>query len=73
MNVRHSSTKIIFRKRQNLTFHFNPQAIVAQKSTDELVFRRFQGEGLNFLKLDLIDLPPPQIFDAHLFETTREG
>ena len=72
MNVRHSSTKIIFRRRQNLTFHINPQAIVAQKSTDELVFRRFQGEGLNFLKLDLID-PPPQIFDAHLFETTREG
>ena len=48
---------------------FNPQAPVAQKISDELVFRRFQGEGVEFFfKSDLTD--PPQIFDAHLLENT---
>ena len=46
----------------------NPQAPVAQKSADEVVFRRFQGEGVEFFKSDLTD--PPQIFDAHLLENT---
>ena len=27
----------------------NPQAPVAQKIVDEVVFRRFQGEGVDFL------------------------
>ena len=46
---------------------FNPQAPVAQKSTDEVVFRHFQGEGVEFFfKSDLTD--PHQIFDAHLLE-----
>ena len=27
---------------------FNPQAPVAQKTADEMVFRRFQGEGVEF-------------------------
>ena len=40
----------------------NPQASVAQKSADEVVFRHFQGE-------DLTDRP--QIFDAHLLENTN--
>ena len=26
----------------------NPQALVAQKITDEVVFRRLQGEGVDF-------------------------
>ena len=35
---------------------FNPQAPVAQKIADEVVFRRFQGEGVEFFfKLDLTD------------------
>ena len=29
---------------------------VAQKVADEVVFRRFQGEGVEFFKSDLIDL-----------------
>ena len=45
----------------------NPQAPVAQKIADEVVFRDFQGEGVEF-KSDLTD--PHQIFDAHLLETT---
>ena len=30
---------------------FNPQAPVAQKVADEVVFRRFQGEGVEFFKI----------------------
>ena len=31
-------------------FYFvNPQALVAQKIADEVVFRHFQGEGVEFL------------------------
>ena len=45
----------------------NPQAPVAQKTADEVVFRHFQGEGVEFFfKSDLTD--PPQISDAHLLE-----
>ena len=29
----------------------NPQALVAQKTADEVVFRRFQGEGVEFFKI----------------------
>ena len=47
----------------------NPQALVAQKVADEVVFRRFQGKGVEFFfKSDLTDTP--QIFDAHLLENT---
>ena len=30
---------------------FNPQAPVAQKVADEVVFRRFRGEGVEFFKI----------------------
>ena len=43
----------------------NPHTPVAQKVADEVVFRRFQGEDVEFFfKSDLTD--PPQIFDVHL-------
>ena len=42
---------------------------VAQKVADEVVFRRFQGEGVEFF-LNRTSLTPPQIFDAHLLENT---
>ena len=43
----------------------NPQAPVAQKTADEVVFRHFQGEGVEFFfKSDLSD--PHQIFDANI-------
>ena len=36
----------------------NPQAPVAQKIADDVVFGRFQGEGVEFFfKSDLTDLP----------------
>ena len=31
--------------------HINPQAPVAQKVADEVVFRRFRGEGVEFFKI----------------------
>ena len=37
-----------------LAENINPQASVAQKTADQVVFRNFQGEGV-FLKSDLID------------------
>ena len=49
--------------------NFNPQAPVAQKIADEVVFRRFQGEDVEFFLSDLTD--PPQIFDAHLLDSTN--
>ena len=45
----------------------NPQAPVAQKSADEVVFRHFQGEGVEFF-FNRTSLTPHQIFDAHLLE-----
>ena len=45
----------------------NPQASVAQKIADEVVFRHFQGEGVEFFfKSDLTD--PPQNFLDHLLK-----
>ena len=39
-----------------LAENINPQASVAQKTADQVVFRNFQGEGVEFfLKSDLID------------------
>ena len=32
----------------NFRYDINPQAPVAQKSADEVIFRRFQGEGVEF-------------------------
>ena len=47
----------------------NPQAPVAQKIADEVVFRHFQGDGVEFFfKSDVTDPPSPQIFDALLLE-----
>ena len=48
----------------------NPQAPVAKKSADEVVFRYFQGEGVEFFFLNRTSLTPHQIFNAHLLETT---
>ena len=46
------------KKSENLMSHkiekvwkFNPQALVAQKIADEVVFRRFWGEGVEFFKI----------------------
>ena len=39
-----------------------------QKIADEMVFRRFQGDGVEFFKSDLTDLPSD--FDVHLLENT---
>ena len=50
---------------QNLAL--NPQAPVEQKIADEVVFRRFQGEGVEFF-VNRTSLTPTQIFDAHLLE-----
>ena len=36
---------------QTSTKLLNPQAPVAQKIADEVVFRRFQGEGVEFFKI----------------------
>ena len=33
-------------------FIFNPHTPVAQKVADELVFRRFQGEGVEFVLIE---------------------
>ena len=41
--------------RDFIKLYFNPQAPVAQKTADELVFRRFQGERVVFFKSDLTD------------------
>ena len=46
-----------------MTKSFNPQAPVAQKIVDEVVFRRFQGEGVEFF-FNRTSLTPHQIFDA---------
>ena len=52
-------------------YSVNPQAPVAQKIADEVVFRRFQGEGVAFFfKSYLNDPLSPQIFVAHLLENT---
>ena len=47
--------------------NINSHTTVAQKVADELVFRRFQGEGVEFFQ---IETDPPQIFDAHLLKNT---
>ena len=39
-----------------------------KKIADEVVFRRFQGEGVEFFKIG--PHQPPQFFDAHLLENT---
>ena len=48
----------------------NPQVPVAQKITDEVVFRRFQGEGVEFF-FNRTTLTPLQIFVAYLLENTN--
>ena len=60
----------IFAKKIDSDYTLNPQAPVARKIADEVVFGRFQGEGGEFFKSDLTDLPPLQIFDAHLLGNT---
>ena len=48
------------------SFAVNPQAPVAQKVADELVFRRFQGEGVAFFLIGP-HWPPPLKFLMHIF------
>ena len=43
----------------------NPQTPVARKIVDEVVFRRFQGEGVEFFKSGLTD--PPLRFLMRIF------
>ena len=38
----------ILKLRKIKDFSLNPQAPVSQKIADEVVFRRFQGEGVEF-------------------------
>ena len=59
---------ILWEKWKNEKRDLNPQAPVAQKTADEVVFRHFQGEGVDFFKLT-----PHQIFDAHLLVDTDLG
>ena len=40
--------RLIFDKKYETKYTFNPQAPGAQKIADEVVFRRFQGEGVKF-------------------------
>ena len=54
-----------------MSVFINPQAPVAQKVADAVVFRPFQGEGVDFFKSDLTDLP--RIFDSHLLENINLG
>ena len=60
--------KIAF-KMLTVNLSLNPHTPVAQKVADEVGFRRFQGEGVEFFKSELTD--PPQIFDAYLLEKTN--
>ena len=48
-----------------VSFFLNTQAPVAQKVADEVVFRRFLGEVVDFFSIG-----SAQIFDAHLLENT---
>ena len=50
----------------------NSQAPVAQKVADEVVFRRFQGEEVEFFKSDLYD-PPPSDFKCASFEDSNSS
>ena len=49
-----------------VSFFLNTPAPVAQKVADEVVFRRFLGEVVDFFSIG-----SPQIFDVHLFENTN--
>ena len=51
------------------TIPFNPQAPVAQKISDEVVFRRFKGKESSFFKSDLTD-PPPYSLSYRIREKT---
>ena len=67
-----SEQRYVFREfsfRIDHLCNINPHTPVAKKVADEVVYRRFQGEGVEFFKSDFTD--PPQIFDAHLFENTN--
>ena len=71
-SFRHNKISPLQILANNFRLSLNPQAPVAQKIADEVVFRRFQGEGVEFFfKSDLTD--PPQTFDAFysLFERMR--
>ena len=49
LNLQESSRN--FFREIKIYLLFNPQAPVAPKIADELVFRRFQGEGVEFFKI----------------------
>ena len=60
-NILSSETRKFYietRKDSIILLIFNPHKPVAQKTADEVVFRRFQGEGVEFFfKSDLTDPP----------------
>ena len=51
---------------RGLNIHFNPQAPVAPKITDEVLFRRFLGEGVEFFlnRTGKISLIPREFFPS---------
>ena len=53
VTIYQSDLGLKFRKVIKYISVINPQAPVAQIIADEVVFRRFQGEGVQFLKSDL--------------------
>ena len=50
--------------------HINPRAPVAQKNADEVVLRTFSRWRSRVFQNRTSLTPPPQIFDAHLLEST---
>ena len=61
--IQRSTLKALIRSRKSWNIHkisdpgVNPHTPVAQKVADEVVFRRFQAEGVEFFKSDLTDFP----------------
>ena len=60
---------LVFFNKPLTVIKFNPHTPVAQKIADEVVFWRFQGEGVEFFLIE----PhwPPQILDAHVLKNTN--
>ena len=51
----HKILRLFSSQRQFASVEVNPQAPIAQKIADKVVFRRFQGAGVEFFKSDLTD------------------
>ena len=75
LNIFHNETSCLTRPFQVFIYYFqisyvNPQAPVAQKIADEVIFRPFQGEGVEFFLNRTSLTPLSQSFDANLLENT---